>query len=475
MSEEMVISFVGDHKPNRSQVLFAGAFPECFERVYLGTPRCGKTSEMIRQAINYCQLYPGSQWLLARWHEQDAASILKGDFYRECPPEILKPNGWDHEERKQTFRNGSMCYIHGLKPSEEKDMFGKVAGYSLSGIGLSQVEGIERGYVEKLFGRLSGKNPPRYMLLEGNLKTDSWLLGLVQSSTKVAERVYRSGPRMIVIGNLEDNAANLPDGYVEMMKARYPEGHPSRGPEVTGEFGVTIRGSAVYGEGVFQPSVHVQAMEAIPELPLLESWDFGLNHPAVTWSQWWPGGRLRVLGEYMGDHPEGTPLPDAMREVERLRREWFRDCKVVWRTGDPTGEYAKDVGKSSVGFLRAAGWSITTKKGANAVSARTWAIQHLTDVMQRRGKDGECFGIHPRCRVLIDALGAGYIKDPNRPEMPYKDGYYDHLANDLEYTVLMWSDGTGFVDDQPSIAREPGEPEFFEQSRMSRAVGGYLG
>ena len=52
--------------------------------------------------------------------------------------------------------------------------------------------------------------------------------------------------------------------------------------------------------------------------------------------------------------------------------------------------------------------------------------------------------IHPRCKILIDALLGGYHypkRNPNRPfthqhEIPYKDSWFEHLANAFEYLIV---------------------------------------
>lgn len=55
---------------------------------------------------------------------------------------------------------------------------------------------------------------------------------------------------------------------------------------------------------------------------------------------------------------------------------------------------------------------------------------------RRVPKLGECFGIHPRCALLIEALQRGYVRDSKRSDaMPLKDGTFDHQANALEYLV----------------------------------------
>lgn len=444
------LSYMGGKTPNPSQRLFAGAYPECKERYFLGTPGCGKTEALIAEVNRYCIEYPGSTWLLARFLETESASILKGDYLKVTHAELL--GRWDHEERRQYHKNGSSVYIHGLKPSEGQSEFGKFAGYNLSGVAVSQVEQIPPRYIEALSDRLRHPSPPRVILAEGNfnIKQDDPLYPVISTATVLKERqcsdcgltipwVLKSGPRVIITGNLDDNAENLPADFIASKRAQSPPGHPEHNVRVAGWFGILVQGQPVYA-GVFDPKVHIMECEVDPEAPVLEAWDFGITHPAVTWSQLLRNGRLRVLGEYMGTD---VMLDGALAEVRRVRNLWFNKAKVFWATADPAGEAKKDTGKSSLQFLRDKGYAISPAVGANTPAIRLWAIQQVSRFMSQRvavaGTSHEGFGIHPRCTTLIEGFKGGYVKNPKRNDgMPLKDGWYDHVANCLEYTVTAF-------------------------------------
>jgi hypothetical protein len=83
-------------------------------------------------------------------------------------------------------------------------------------------------------------------------------------------------------------------------------------------------------------------------------------------------------------------------------------------------------------------------EGSNSPVMRDAAIQRLSAALQRLHKAVPAVQIHPRCRVFIDGLEAGYVWDtrslnnsvsPNT-RRPKKDGRYDHLQNCSEYTWL---------------------------------------
>ena len=271
---------------------------------------------------------------------------------------------------------------------------------------------------------------------------------------------------MVLIGNLADNAKNLPADSVERLRTDFPPGHPLYGPKVGGWFGPGESGDPVYGPELFRQEVHLRTVEYDPKFPLLEAWDFGIARPAVLWSQFIPGPRWVALGEWMGND---TPLGDAARESKRLVAQWFPQARKIYRTADPAGMARKDVGPSSVRFLQNLGLGITVRRGANTPAQRMWAIQQVRDMLQRRVGASEAVQIHPRCEILTEGMRFGYKRDPHRADgMPTKDGWFDHVANCLEYTFIAFfgsgelpisSDGSMSVKAWLSDIRDPGEPK----------------
>lgn len=84
--------------------------------------------------------------------------------------------------------------------------------------------------------------------------------------------------------------------------------------------------------------------------------------------------------------------------------------------------------------------------GANRPEKRDWSIQQISGYMCRLIQGRPALMVHPRCAVTIDGFEAGYVYDDKviaNAAMPNfrkakKDGYYDHLQNTAEYTVLSF-------------------------------------
>lgn len=417
----------------------------CSTRHYIGTPGCGKSTGLIQEIVRQCLANPGALGLVARWTEREADTVLRGDFFKECPPEIIKD--WVDRESRLYLINGSSIYIHGLKPAEGQDRYGKFAGYNLSIIGLSQVEAFPRDVVEKLQSdRLRNRVGPRWMLTEGNIPgRDHWLAELMVGQQK-ADRCWVKDSTLLVIGNLKDNALNLPDDFVIRQETSFPPGHPLRGTQVEGRFGAGLRGEPVYGP-IYSPEIHDITDEPDPAFPMLLSFDFGPHRPGVAWGQIQPGPRLRIFGEYMGKNQK---LADVIQEVKRLHNLWFPQCKGLKLTCDPSGTQINDLGRTPAQFLQAAftSYPLAVRKDGNRPEVREYAIQTVADMMLRRTMYGQAFGVHTRCSIIRDALAAGYMRPPVGPtptiagRLPIKDGYYDHLMNALEYLVVTFYGAT---------------------------------
>lgn len=385
--------------------------------------------------------------LLCRFTQDALDAQLKPLFYKLVPPGLLGP--WLPDEEAQMFVNGSKVYLRALKSSEEKSRYAKFIGLTLGFVAVDQAEEVPEDYWDVLKGRSS--LPPFQRLLSANPPNKAhWLAR--EFPDPEDETPTPEGHRLIRV-SLDDNAENLRPEYIAQITREYPPGHPLHARFILGRRGPTERGNAVY-KGVFEPARHVVECVIDPKYPLLEAWDFGFNHPAVLWAQWFPGGRFRILGEHQGDE---VHLSEMTAEATRLQNLWFpakpSHPLTIWYTADPSGKNRKDTGKSSIQTLRDGGRDPQVIDTANSAPARRRAIEEVARLMLQRTRQGECFGVHPRCEILIEGLAAGYVKDPKRIDgMPLKDGYYDNLQNCLEYLILAYAG----LEEKPVDEQDPG-------------------
>jgi hypothetical protein len=419
-----------------------------------GSVRSGKTTFLCRKIRDYGLKYPGICMGLTRWTQDGLDAVLKPKW-REILGEMQVPFEWNGKEEYDKLPNGSLCYLRGLRAAEESMRFGKLAGLTLSILGVDQAEEIgdedKDVYQAYVPARLSQVGYPHQVILTPNPPAeDHWVAQeFPEDNSKPGYRYIRA--------ELWDMAPILGQDYVNELASKYPPGSALYRRFVEGRRGLGLVGDAVYG-GYFLPTKavgghripwHVQ--KDVPYhagLPLYESWDFGHKHPAVLWSQY-VFGQWRVLGEVMGS---GQFLEEFAPYVLHVRKQSFPKIRTVETVCDPTGGSTTSHGsmRTAVTILNEHDvWPICneTTKDYNTIPQKNYAIQltgKLMMEMQRGGEPG--FVVDARCKQFITGLEAGYIwsrKDytslaTGNIRRPEKDGTYDHLQNCWEYTVLQW-------------------------------------
>lgn len=434
-----------------------------------GAIRAGKTTPLVWKIINYCVNYPGIQCMLCRWTGDALDAQLKPKFYEECPKELL--GKWNAKEEFQEFQNGSRVYIRSLKSSDDTARYAKFAGLTLAVIGVDQPEELPADIYYALKGRLSQPGYPQQMLITPNPPaSDHWITVEFPEENTIKNHKY-------LHTSVYDNRSVLGDEYIEELEREYPVGSAMRRRMIEGLRGLSMVGDAVYGK-VFSRDLHVQMVEYMPDFALIESWDFGQKHPAVTWSQFTPNGCWNFLGEWMGTRKF---LDEAVPAVAALRAELFPNVTALKVCCDPAGagtqghgirQTAVDVLNKHLRQLYGPAVGAKYTQNANRPEKREWAIQQISGYMSRIIQGRPAFLVHPRCAILIDGCEAGYVFDDRKfinaayPNIrrPKKDGYYDHLQNTMEYTMLNY--GTGVV----QIERKRPEPDYDEDDMRPRAT-----
>lgn len=432
----------------------------CVDRFqdFEGAIRAGKSTPAVWKLINYCQKYPGIQCMISRWTD-DATNIqLKPLFYLECPRELLgrgpnptpktAANGWNSEESYQEFKNGSRVYIRSLKSADDTARYGKFAGLTLALVWVDQPEECPRDIIQALKGRISQPGFPQQMWLTPNPPGgDHWLIDEFPEDNSIPGHRY-------IHTSMYDNRRILGDEYIREAEREYPEGTAMRRRMILGLRGLAMIGDAVYGKK-FSRQLHVAEVPYIEDYTLIESWDFGQRHPAVSWSQFLPG-RFHILGEWMGSNKF---IDEAVPEVAALRNELFPKINVIRVACDPAGANVQGHGVrlTAVEVLnehlrKTFGQTVGARYlvNANRPEKREWAIQQISGYMGRLVEKSPALLVHPRCSTIIDGFEAGYVFDERKlvnmafPNIrrPKKDGLYDHLQNTLEYAQLVYGSGT---------------------------------
>lgn len=396
-----------------------------------GASGSGKTVWLIEEVIYYLLTCPGLHALLARWTDDATERIIQPMFFdivnTYYTHEIL--GKWHSNERYQEFINGSRLYIHGLKSSDENNRYAKFDGYSLGLYAISQAEEIPKDIWDRLKTRLRQPGDyPRVGLFELNPATRDHFL--YKEFVENADDCH-----VIIHASMYDNAANLPPGYIEAAERDYPPGHPLRRRLIEGGWGLTTKGDPVIGTGLFNPDLHVAEVQFDENLPLIISYDPGFRHPALVWAQMTVHGQLRVLDCMQGDN---VYADDFFHEAFQRQRDLFGVPKEIWACADKAAEQRKgpstrtewDIFKD---HLRP--WGVLPKTGV--VASKMYLIQRLASRFTRLVKGKPAIVIHPRCQLLIEALGGGWVWRPATDARPTPrqpvDNIYAHTCDALLY------------------------------------------
>lgn len=404
-----------------------------------GAVRSGKTTIILLKALKYAKKYPGLCIWACRWKEGDAKAQLKPRIKEVWPEEFL--GRWNADESCFECANDSRVYIRGLKPGEDKARYSKFTGKTIGIVYIDQPEEIPEDFWVALKARISQPGVPQAIWLTPNPPDeDHWLAKAFPDTDEEEHDGYQ-----YIRTTVYDNRANLEPGYIEALEQDYPPGHVLRLRWIEGRRGLSIVGVPVYKD-VFSRALHVTALAQFnPELPLIESWDFGHRHPAVLWSQFGLG-RWTVLGELMGsDEFLESFAPMALTR----RHELFSPIREVWTVCDPAGGFASGHGLAvkATDVLQEYGIYPVWQEGANHPVNRDGAIQAISKALQRMPGGIPAVQIHPRCQEYIRGLEGGYVWEEHRPAQqaiypnvrrPKKDGRYDHLQNCGEYTWIQY-------------------------------------
>lgn len=419
-----------DYKPNATSTNVHASFART--RILRGGLGSGKSRTGTEHINALAEAYPGSLHFIGR---KDITS-LKVTTQKEFLEFVVKPKlieTFNVNENTLYYKNGAQVLFRETKDPQ------KVKSLQLTSYMLDEADENETVEIwEKLDERLRQK----IVLPDGTKVTPPYAGLLVFNPTNEESWLYELSKRTdISVEDFKfstyDNRQNLPPGYIENLERRLSPWDRSR--LLDGNWGRAISGKPVYHG--FTEDRHVRHLEILPELPLLRGWDFGFNHPAVTFAQFNPRtGRLRIYREFFGTR---MYLKDVVPEVKRITRSLVGDGFPICDYGDPHGADEKDTSESSIEYLRIH-HNIFVSHRRERVRTGMEEIQEkiVTDgPKDELDVDGNSLKgeeplllVDPSARVTRDGFLGGYHRDDQG--LPVKDGYFDHLQDTPRYIVV---------------------------------------
>lgn len=245
----------------------------------------------------------------------------------------------------------------------------------------------------------------------------------------------------------------LPESYIQDLLANHTAAEAKR--IVDGQYGFSYEGEAVYAPP-FDYGKHVAEIKPQLGITLVRSWDFGYHRPCVTWHQFPLCDQRRphwlVVGAFLGKAMEAETLGDTILDMTKTlapdhARAMILDC------GDKAGAAVSDKGPGPITRLGKKPWFLQFR------------TRNLPDVnpgiaLVRAALRDSCacgrpiMQISRTCGDVIDTLAGGYHYPSTGPhnrserrEKPYKDGFYDNVADTIRYAAENFYRG---------LLREPG-------------------
>jgi len=230
-----------------------------------------------------------------------------------------------------------------------------------------------------------------------------------------------------------ENWANLPKAYTGSLESM-PNAWKKK--YLFGRTGFIPDGKPFY-DG-FSEKLHVGEFEFNPNRQLVLGWDFGYHHPCLIVSQMDSHDRWLILKVYLGHDITIDKFADSMTAA--LNQD-FPDGKFSnLNFGDPACKQVNDKSEDT-------SWKIMCSKGY-LVYYRTSEYRLRKEIIESKlskiihGKPA--LMVDRRCTIVIDGFLGGYHYPLRKPgqeakirfEAPFKDGYYEHPMNALEYIAV---------------------------------------
>lgn len=391
----------------------------------------GKTTAGNVECLDMAMACPGTVGLVARQTYPELRDTTRKNFLeRVCPPELIKPGGWNKTENILTLINGSQILFRSL---DDPLKFGSL---ELGFFFVDQAEETTEDIYLTLLGRLRHLAGPRRGIITFNPAGHDWIWQTF---------INRPDADSAFIPVTTRDNPYLPDDYLPTLLTKYPEAWVKR--MVDGSFDV-FEGQ-VYPD--YNPTVHRIKRREIPDSwPRYRAIDHGYRNPtAVLWAALSPEDELIIYDE----HYEAGKLVSHHAVAVKSRPEVSYTASVC----DPSMANRNPIdGKTVLDEYLQRG--VTWTPGNNDVAA---GILRVSERLKPDAAGRARLYITDNCANLLEELPQYTWKamSPsqvgNEPEQPRK--YRDHAVDALRYLVMALPQ-TGTVEGRPANVDQSSSP-----------------
>ena len=413
------------------------------KRLNVGGLGSGKTRSMCEHINQMLLSYPGGKGILARKDLGDLKKSAQAEFLDVVAiPETI--DRFNVNDNTLYYKNGSQLFFMETKtPSNFKSI--EIIVYGIEEADENpEGEGKDR-LMTMLDGRLRQKiyidgrivPVPYTGIWTYNPTTDDHWLAKMEDTPDANTEVFRS--------STYDNAANLPADYIPTLLGSLAPWEINS--LIYGNRSARPKGKPVYHN--FSIETNVRPLRLFHHLPVYRSFDFGFNHPCVGLYQYDPEyKRLMKFKEIMGTKEQLQVFaPKVIVETNRFIGHGF----TIFNVCDPHGADQRDVGESSVEYLRIHHGihcqfkRQKIKSGLDEIQEMILTKAQFKDPDWGPGmptREESRFLVHPDCKLTIAAYLGGYYRDDEGK--PVKDDLHDHVADNDRY-VAVHSMGLGLI------------------------------
>jgi len=384
----------------------------------------GKTRAMMAPAIEILTQIPGIRIHWGREDFKDLKLSVMDKFFEILPPELIehKNETYHFYDIITTTKGTARIYFNGLT-----DLTG-LGSQEFAIVIVTEAHEITEQTYRTLKRRCRQENMPCMILMESEPPNETHWLTEITDPTKDN---FDKDVEKLELSTYE-NWDNLPTAYRGSLESM-PEA--AKRKYLLGKTGFSVSGKPYYTG--FKEPIHTGEFEHLPDKPLIVGWDFGFHFPAALITQIDLKDRWLWLREYLGRDITIDKFADFI--IEQLGI--FYPGTHIIHCGDPAAWQVSD--KSEMTSAQ-----ILKSKGINLITRQSTYRQRkeiIEGKLCRLAGDRPTMMLDKRyCKISIDGFLGGYHYPVKREaqqfegkfELPFKDGFYEHLMNAGEYIAV---------------------------------------
>lgn len=385
------------------------AFATCREPfpAFVGGYGSGKTAAAIARAMA----------LKAHFRQQDIAYYLPtyplvADIAFRRFPDLCERKGWDYKLNKSAavieFPNAGRIVFRTMENPE------RIVGYEVAHSILDELDTLTTEKAREVWVRVIARNRQK---MPGGFPNTVAVATTPEGFRFVYERWAKNpAPGYVLFrAKTSDNAANLPDGYIENLRNTYPANLLAA--YLDGEF-VNLTAGSVYAEFDRAANASTERIQAGDVLHV--GMDFNVGKMSAA---------IHVL---RGDDPhavqEYTGVVDTPAMAALLKREHPGHRIIVYPDASGASRKSNNASESDIAILRQAGFSVRMNASNPAVKDRVLAVNRMIHNAGVRR-----YRVNPQtCPELVEALEKQAYDKNGEPD---KSAGLDHIIDAAGYFI----------------------------------------